>query len=571
MGLLDDAKSGVSKWFEEQVAKNKAFKAAGGMVKSNPAMTRSMGLLPATGLLEQEGDASARADAAYGALRKEYGPLGLRPGDFVPFASGGLAIDDARLAAAKGNYGQAAGSLAGVIPVAGAVGKVVRKITGGKSSGVIDSVKREIFAGPNAKTANKAAMKRAEARLAAGDDPATVWAQEGWGRGPDGKMRFELDDSGSGMRMSGPKAGASEYAYQRLPEAYDNKQLYAAYPDAKKTILTWNDTPDSASYTAQNEWAKYVDIPQGIQKKQQRKMLAHEGQHIVQDAEDFSRGGSPEGMRNDALAMLRRDVASGDIGSTEQAMNMLPMAQRNAYNRLAGEAESRLTEARIDMSPAERAAQYPWAEDYFKQATGVSKGDLIHRGGLLSDGPALSVGKADIDVSYRGSHSAPSAEFGAPLNDMTRGMYPDDFYSQNGLRYYGSGSDGEKEAFAIAQKVRGKPDAMVAAYRAVPKGAQSELNAGDWIATSKAYAKQHGESVLNGDYDIISQKVPAKHIYTNADSISEYGYDPTGLGLTGQSGLLNPEITKATNRGLYSTMPDDEEENPSFPYGLIGK
>ena len=145
MGLLDDAKSSVSKWFEEQVAKNKAFKAAGGMGKSNPAMARSMGLLPATGLLEQEGDAAARADAAYGALRKEYGPLGLRPGDFVPFASGGLAIDDARLAAAKGNYGQAAGSLAGVIPVAGAFGKVVRKITGGKSSGVIDSVKREMI------------------------------------------------------------------------------------------------------------------------------------------------------------------------------------------------------------------------------------------------------------------------------------------------------------------------------------------------------------------------------------------------------------------------------------------
>jgi len=136
------------------------------------------------------------------------------------------------------------------------------------------------------------------------------------------------------------------------------------------------------------------------------------------------RTGCGTGMRNDALAMLRRDVASGDIGSTEQAMNMLPMAQRNAYNRLAGEAESRLAEARIDMSPAERAAQYPWAEDCFKQATGVSKGDLIHRG---------------------------------------------------------------------------------------------------------------------------------------------------GLGLTGQSGLLNPEITKATNRGLYRTMLDDEEDKPSFPYGLIGK
>ena len=46
------------------------------------------------------------------------------------------------------------------------------------------------------------------------------------------------------------------------------------------------------------------------------------------------------------------------------------------------------------------------------------------------------------------------------------------------------------------------------------------------------------------------------------------------LALNGQktgSGLLNPEITKATNRGLYRTMLDDEEDKPSFPYGLIGK
>ncbi len=182
MGLLDDAKSSVSKWFEGQVAKNKAFKAAGGMGKSNPAMTRSMGLLPATGLLEQEGDAAARADAAYGALRKEYGPLGLRPGDFVPFASGGLAIDDARLAAAKGNYGQAAGSLAGVIPVAGAVGKVVRKITGGKSSGVVDSVKREISDGP-ALSVGKAAINRfeteADRRMAAAQRNAALPFEQG--------------------------------------------------------------------------------------------------------------------------------------------------------------------------------------------------------------------------------------------------------------------------------------------------------------------------------------------------------------------------------------------------------
>ncbi len=429
MGLLDDAKSGVSKWFEEQVAKNKAFKAAGGMVKSNPAMTRSMGLLPTTGLLEQEGDAAARADAAYGALRKEYGPLGLRPGDFVPFASGGLAIDDARLAAAKGNYGQAAGSLAGVIPVAGAVGKVVRKITGGKSSGVVDSVKREIFAGPNAKTANKAAINR-----------------------------FETE------------------ADRRMAVA----------------------------------------------------------------------------QRNAALP-----VEQGGLG--------LP-ANNTAMDRAK----------------------------------------------------ALGYKPVDGEDFYGGNHRPPMSDTGAPANDLTGGgnIYPDDVYSSNAARYYGSGEASDNALFRKLQALKGKPDEMVRVFRAVPSEVMEQqgnmMHHGDWVTPNRQYAVDHGEGALNGDYRIQASDYPAKTLITNGDSPYEIGIDKSQLfadgpasiplmisnqhsvadrsrfaafdpmrrnesdllALNGQktgSGLLNPEITKATNRGLYRTMLDDEEDKPSFPYGLIGK
>jgi len=51
------------------------------------------------------------------------------------------------------------------------------------------------------------------------------------------------------------------------------------------------------------------------------------------------------------------------------------------------------------------------------------------------------------------------------------------------------------------------------------------INKGDWVSITKQYAKDHGDSVLN-DYKIISKKVQAKDIYTNGDSIHEWGYDP---------------------------------------------
>ena len=133
---------------------------------------------------------------------------------------------------------------------------------------------------------------------------------------------------------------------------------------------------------------------------------------------------------------------------------------------------------------------------------------------------------------YRGAHTAPGPEFGAQLHDLTGGgqMYPDDVYSPNAYRFYGHGGPDvalDKETTKIAQSFRGKPDEMVDIYRAVPNEADiTAINAGDWVTINPNYAKQHGESQLGGDYKILQQKVPAKTIWTNADSIHEYGYWP---------------------------------------------
>lgn len=181
------------------------------------------------------------------------------------------------------------------------------------------------------------------------------------------------------------------------------------------------------------------------------------------------------------------------------------------------------------------------------------------------------------DGDYRGMHMAPDADTGAPLHNLV-GVYPDDVYSAASIRYYGTGND-QLDALAVdvVRRFRGKPDADVTVYRAVPisrdeqilrlekqqkyilqygrlpRGVVSNLhhsdyydklaseldalrnqdeselvsiNPGDWVTPVRQYAVEHGEGVLRGDYEIIKKRVKAKDIYTNGDSWLEWGYDP---------------------------------------------
>jgi len=129
---------------------------------------------------------------------------------------------------------------------------------------------------------------------------------------------------------------------------------------------------------------------------------------------------------------------------------------------------------------------------------------------------------------YSGEHKAPQRNYGAPLDNL-KGVYPDDVYGPNAAQYYGhsSGDATDKAAARIIQATKGKPDAPVKVFRAIPKSIQSnEINPGDWITTIKSYAVDHGEGPLGGDYKILEKTVPAGDLYTNGDSIFEFGYDP---------------------------------------------
>lgn len=131
-----------------------------------------------------------------------------------------------------------------------------------------------------------------------------------------------------------------------------------------------------------------------------------------------------------------------------------------------------------------------------------------------------------IDTSYRGQHTAPyrdDEDYHSSLDDVTN-MFGDDIYTGNAVRYFGVGSDYDQEAVDIIQQMAGDPDGMVTIYRAVPEGVD-DINPRDWVTTTKQYALDH----IGGDegYKVISKEVKAKDVFTDGNSIHEFGYDPT--------------------------------------------
>lgn len=50
------------------------------------------------------------------------------------------------------------------------------------------------------------------------------------------------------------------------------------------------------------------------------------------------------------------------------------------------------------------------------------------------------------------------------------------------------------------------------------------INNNDWVTINRAYAKEHGESNLNNQYKIVSKQVKASELFTDGNSIHEFGY-----------------------------------------------
>lgn len=207
-----------------------------------------------------------------------------------------------------------------------------------------------MFGGVNAKTADLTKLATAKQMLKAGTPAEEVWKKTGWALGPDKQWRFEIDDSVSSLRPVSPKAaewldtvGPAEYPAGKMSAVIDHPALAAAYPDAM-AIGTRLQKGQSGAYFPNTGFGEGIDLPAMISggklsdPKLTQSTALHELQHAIQRREGFATGGSYQDAN---------------------------------YKNLLGELEARLVQARMNMTPAERAAQYPYAPDYFKRATGT--------------------------------------------------------------------------------------------------------------------------------------------------------------------------------------------------------
>jgi len=125
--------------------------------------------------------------------------------------------------------------------------------------------------------------------------------------------------------------------------------------------------------------------------------------------------------------------------------------------------------------------------------------------------------------AYTGEHESPDPDNGSPLYNLI-GMYPADIYGPMGCPYYAGDA---REAFYLAMGYKGRPNRTITVYRSVPKSLiRPKINPGDWVTTVRSYAKEHGESNLNNDFKIIKKTVYARDLYTEGNSLEEWGYYP---------------------------------------------
>ena len=252
--------------------------------------------------------------------------------------------------------------------------------------------RRQIFVGEKSKTWNAANAAKAVELEKAGVAPEEIWAATGTFRGLEGKLRQEISDQGLKINDYRNTGGAITINHPELQAAYEqiprgvkvrpSSQIegMAAY-EAPKRELDW-----------QLGEGGVIHVPSG--ERMPTDIYAHELQHAVQAKEGFARGGSPSQMILvlEDLAKQKRDQAQQFFrlstnqdplnpqiikpGARKKGLQLEKEAQQlqdkamlayhseqvkmDLYNQLAGEAEARAVQSRMNMTPQQRLATFPY-------------------------------------------------------------------------------------------------------------------------------------------------------------------------------------------------------------------
>jgi hypothetical protein len=194
----------------------------------------------------------------------------------------------------------------------------------------------------------------------------------------------------------------------------------------------------------------------------------------------------------------------------------------------------------------------------------------------------------DDDDDYRMSHHRPPGpDIGIPFHDLTVSL-PDDVYTHP--HYYGWGpprrdddehQEAQWESFQKALRARGNPEQRVAIYRALPAQFIGQgIRPGDWVTPSLKYAMIHARQFdSDQDWPVLRTVVLAKHLHTDGDSISEWGYNgpDVRLGAAVFTGGKHQRVRRGKG-GVYVHAPykprarkvvESEDSRPDPLHGMI--
>jgi hypothetical protein len=276
-----------------------------------------------------------------------------------------------------------------------------------------------IFAGIGSKTANKLALQKAQDLAGQGVDRKQIWDETGWYNDVDGKWKYEIDDSGMKVRDFRPTGGGISIKHDELYKAYPESINTKVVPT---NTVNEGEAAVHPTYDYGNISGHKGAILVNDQKIPSKDVFAHELQHLwPQKEEGFARGGSPSNfgqqkeaeLARDARSWMRelarkkktmpdadriavensvvdeysnmgamdwlpskeaRDLASepylknpNDMKNLEELIELYglnqkttPSSDMDLYQRLAGEAEARNVQTRMDFTPQQRQAQPPW-------------------------------------------------------------------------------------------------------------------------------------------------------------------------------------------------------------------
>jgi len=222
----------------------------------------------------------------------------------------------------------------------------------GKSSAAFNPSKADLFAQLEAK----------------GVSPQEAWRQTGTLRGPEGALRQEISDRKSiAIPMSEWGWGARADAQAKnstgglLNEFLKHNELNKSYPDALNTWTRIVPRENAGGSYSIDDLGRHK-IQLGLKEKGIDKSTAlHELQHLIQQEEGFAKGGSPDEigtyLQQSNPELYTKLIKSGELNNPDYLMN--------AYKNLAGEAEARLTENRMDLTPQQRLKHFPYNQGKF--------------------------------------------------------------------------------------------------------------------------------------------------------------------------------------------------------------